>query len=524
MTSFNITGVTNTATGLLSGSYVPMPSELRYSAGHYTEQVMPLEIIRPAPPTAVIGFYSPDYYGYVGRETQIRITVQGGRYPYNAVIDSAPSGATISNDASDKANYLVLKFTPTENGTEQIKVRLYDATGAEMRTIRQTFVTSTDWCVFAEPTGNDSTGDGSFANPYKTPQGARAVTTGGKALILKNGTYTDTTLGITLNSSTINSVLAWESRQAIIDMSANVQSTPSVLFYINSSHMLAQGIVVRNPQNQVASPRIFSGDSATNYVYQDDCKFEINGRSGTDNGDNVSCFFLGATGREFVAQTRCEFTGFVGIANGWSSFDFYGTDKFSVECNTVFDQASANSSGAGMLWVKGTGNRNGDIKNNSFPTVHAGSLIDVYMANVSAEDDFTGNIDVSFNYIKAVGNAGIWVARADQAGARLPVWCRRNTIVDGCILIFQRSYGVTFSSDSDVIQTSLSSNDPWKVLLRNSGDAPNIYRPLSDMGSLTASVTNYECQANSGVVDSNGVLTGSYATYRGTRGHEIVRT
>ena len=504
------------------GSFLPMPNELKYPTGYFASTVMPLEVIRPAPPEAVVGFFSPDYYGYVGRETQIRITMQGGAYPYAFVIDSAPTGATISNDPTDKQNYSVLKFTPTENGTTTIQVRAYDQDGTQ-KTMRWTFTTSTDWCVFVEPTGVDSAGRGSFASPYKTLQYARNNTTGGKALILKNGTYTDTALGLTLSATSINSVLAWQSRQAIIDLAANVETSPSELFYINSSHMLAQGLIVRNPQTAVPNPRIFSGSSATNYVYQDDCLFEVNGRGGTSNIDNVSCFFLGSTDRHSIAQTRCEFTGFTGYANGWSAFDWYGCNYWVVECNTLSDQVSYNTS-CGIMWPKGTGNKNGDIRNNEFSSTFAGNLIDVYMANVGDVDGVTGNIDVAFNLIRATGTAGVIVARASQNGSRLPVWTRRNTIIGGIISVAKRSYAVTLSSDSDVIQSSISSTDPWKVVVLDPNDAGGVYRPLSWMPSLMASITNYECQSASGVVDSDGILIGVYTQYRGTRGHEIRKT
>lgn len=510
------------------GSFLPMPDELKYPAGYFSPTVMPLEVIRPAPPEAVIGFFSPDYYGYVGRETQIRITMQGGAYPYAFVIDSAPAGATISNDPTDKQNYSVLKFTPTENGTTTIQVRAYDQDGTQ-KTMRWTFTTSTDWCVFVEPTGVDSAGRGSFASPYKTLQYARDNTTGGKALILKNGTYTDTALGITLNSVSVNSVLAWQSRQAVIDMAANGATSPSELFYINSSNMLAQGIVVRDPQNAVTNPRIFGGNSATNYVYQDDCLFEINGRLGTVNTDNVSCFFLGATNRSYIAQTRCEFDGFAGAANGWSAFDWYGVRYGKFECNKLRNQVSSNTS-AGLIWPKGTFNRDIDIHNNEFETAMTGSLVDVFMANVGDQDNATGNMDVAFNLIRCtgVGVAGIVIARSSQWGTRLPVWTRRNTIINGVIYVMTfgtgYQYPVTLTSSSDVIQSTIASTDPYKVIVLNNNDAAGVYRPLSYRPNLTASVNDFECQASSGVVNSSGILIGSYAQYRGRRGHEIRKT
>jgi hypothetical protein len=506
-----------------------MPTDLKYPVGYFAPTVMPLTVIRPAPPEAVVGFFSPDYYGYVGRETQIRITMQGGAYPYAFIIDSAPAGATISNDPTDKQNYSVLKFTPTENGTSTIQIRAYDQDGTQ-KTLRWTFTTSTDWCVFADPVaGVDSPSSGSFANPFKSIYYARTNTTGGKALILKNGTYTDTELGVTLNTSSINSVLAWQSRQAIVDLVGNVQTSPSILFYINSSHMLAQGIVFRNPPSSVDNPRLFSGDSATNYVYQDDCLFEINGRLGTVNTDNVSCFFLGATSRSYIAQTRCEFDGFAGAANGWSAFDWYAVRYGKFECNRIRNQVSSTTS-AGMIWLKGTFNRDIDVHNNEFETAMSGSLIDVFMANVGDGEGVTGNMDVAFNLIRCTGTgvSGIVIARASQWGTRLPVWTRRNTIINGVIYVMTfgtgYQYPVTLTSSSDVIQSTIASTDPYKVIVINNNDAAGVYRPLSYRPNLTASVTDFECHANSGVVDSNGILIGAYASYRGRRGHEIRKT
>jgi hypothetical protein len=527
MTAFSMTGQLNPAIGLLDPLYVAIPSNLAYAEGFYVSKVMPFELVRPAPANAVIGFYSPDYYGYVGRQTEIRITAQGGRYPYNAVIDQAPAGATISNDPTDKQNYLVLRFTPTQNGTEPINIRLYDATGAEMKRIQYTFTTSTDWCVFADPVaGVDAPASGAFSTPFKSIHYARNNTTGGKALILKNGTYTDTQLGITLDTASINSVLAWSRRQAIIDLASNVQVSPDILFYINNSNMLAQGLVIRNPQNAGQNPRLFSGTRATHYVYQDDISFEINGRSGTLNNDNISCFFMGSLERHHLAQTRCEFSGFVGAGNGWSAFDWYSVTYGKFECNTMRNQISSTES-AGIAWVKGVGNKNIDIHNNTFETAMGGSLIDVFMAN-DGTDNKTGNVDVAFNLIRCTGLAGIVIARSSQAGIRLPVWTRRNTLVGGAIYVMTfgsgAQYPATVSSESDVIQSTISSTDPHKVIVVNNNDSLGVYRPLSYRQNLTSSVTNYECHSNSGVVDSAGFLTGSYAQYRGRRGHEIRRS
>jgi len=519
MTSFSITGYENPVTGLLDPLYVPMPDGLRYAVGHYATQKMPFKLVRPAANS--IGYYDPDFYGYVGRLQRIPIVAQGGAFPHSVVIDSAPEGATINSDPN-LPDYLVLKFTPTANGAQTINLRLYDATGQMIR-IRYTFTTSTDWCAFISPTGNDTTGDGTKANPWATRAKAFATATGGKCLIHENGTYAETTMGLSYSNSTINSMLAWEQRGAIVTLANVVSTGTGVMVVKNSSHSHEQGIIFRDPANTVANPRWFSGDNSSQYIFQDNCVFELNGRAGTSNNDNISCLMLGGdanTARQYVAQTCCEFTGFTGHGNGWSSIDTYGTEYCVIRQNKFIDQQSITTT-AGVVWIKGSNNRNFDIMLNEFVTPFGGGVIDLYMANVGGVDNTCGNFHVAFNIIRSFGAAGLWIARADQTGARLESWSSRNTIIGGSIMIFDHNvdYPLTFTSDGDVIESTITTSDAWKVAVRRDG----AYYPLSSRPNLTATVTNYECQQNSGVVDSNARLDGAFQIYDGIRGHYVTR-
>lgn len=497
-----------------------MPANLKYPAGYFAPTVMPMQIIRPAPASAVIGYYSADYYGYVGQEKELRIAVQGGAFPYAPVIVSAPTGATIGTDPNDKENYMVLRFACTEEGTDSIIVNVFD-NDETMLKINITHITDNDAYRFVETTGSNITGSGTLASPWQTLSHAFSNTTGGRILDLGDGTYNGMPLGLTLSSATLNSIMSRNPRGANLDYASNAETAIGSAFYINSPNCLISGIVVNNPQNACQNPRIFNAQAVASYTYMDNCRFNVDGRSGTLNNDNVSCFYFANPGspRTHIAQTRCEFTGFAGLSNGWSCTDMYNTRNVVIEANVFSDQRST-STGAGIIWIKGDGNRNIDVRLNEFETVFGGGLIDIYLANLTENN--TGNVDVSYNLIRCTGNAGIWVFRADQAGARLPVWSRNNTIVGGVIMLFRRSFNATFSSDRDVIQSSITSTDPYKVVLRDPNDGADLYRPLSDMPSLTASITNYECQQSSGVVDADGQLLGSYFTnYRGQRGHNI---
>jgi len=340
---------------------------------------------------------------------------------------------------------------------------------------------------------------------------------------LENGTYSETTMGLSFSNSTINSMIAWDQRGAIIDLAAVSSTGTGVMIVTNSSHIHMQGIIFRNPPTTVANPRWFSGDNSSQWLYQDNCVFELNYRAGTSNQDNISCWMLGGDGgtaRKYVAQTCCEFTGFTGHGNGWSSIDTYGTEFCVIRQNKFIDQQTITTT-AGIVWIKGLNNKNIDIMLNEFVTPFGGGIIDLYMGNAVGVDNVCGNMHVAFNIIRCFGAAGIWVARADQSGARLPVWTSRNTIVGGSVLIFDHGtdYLLSFISDGDVIESTITTSDAWKVAVRRDG----AYYPLSSRPNLTATVTNYECQQNSGVVDSNARLTGAYVTYEGVRGHYVTR-
>lgn len=489
------------------------PSSLQFPAGYFEPAVMPMVVVRPATNLETVGFYSADHYGYVGRESQIRVCIQGGAFPYAPVAELLPVGATLGTDPNS-SDYMLIKFTPASTGTYYFRVRVYGQDGNSV--VRAwSMAVNTTWCVFVSPTGNDTTGDGSKALPWATV--TKAITTvqgsGGKAVILENGTYTDVQGGLNTNA-----LLAWNQRGANIDCTTS-SSTNNVVFYMNYKHTLIQGIVFKNPPITSESPRWFSTDTLCDSTYQDNCRFEINGREGTGNTDNVSCFFLGQAGsnRKYLAQTRCEFDGFKSVGNGWSSIDTYGTTWFVVEDNSFTNQTVGNTS-AGVIWIKGAASINGDVRRNTFDSTFTGYVIDIYIAAIA--DNASGNIDVSYNLFK--GGGGISCFRASQSYIRLPVWTRRNTMRQAALYLFNWGFAATFSSSSDVIQSSVSTTDPWKVFRRDIN--PPYDKPLTSMTNITYSVTNYECQQSSGVVDTNGLLTGTYRTnYLGRRGHEIYK-
>ena len=192
-----------------------------------------------------------------------------------------------------------------------------------------------------------------------------------------------------------------------------------------------------------------------------------------------------------------------------------------IQSTVRLSTSQSNVSGA-SLWIKGHQNRYVDIRKNYFDSSWSGYALDVYLAN-DGNNYVTGDIDVSYNLLLG-STTGIQIARASQLGARLPVWTRRNTIVNAGIIVYTRaaeSTEKTVESRSDVVQTTTSTTDPFKMFCHDSALGTPI-QPLSYAPYCFLTCLNYECHGNSGIVDANGLLTGSYRTnYLGRRGHEI---
>jgi len=498
---------------------------------NYISAKMPMKLIRPVRDSVVGPAISYDHRGYVGIETVIKITIQGGAFPFFLEEVSLPSGATVGQTIFDN-DYMVIRFTPSSTGNFTVA---FTVVGQDKIKIRHshTIAVGVDWVRFLSPSGNDTTGDGSYANPWATIAKAHSTVTGGRAVCFKDGTYALSAVRNNLIDTGVNILFAENSGLAIIDAATVPTPTndgnPYPCWYINDRFTFIGGIKFINPPTTVPSPRWFSSDQDCRYSYMDGCIFDVDNRVGTNNGDNVSCFFLGDSGgipsRTFIALTRCEFFGFAGVSNGWSAIDCYGTENLVIEENIFHDQMSSSST-AGVIWIKGARNKNITIRRNETSDTWSGSFLDIYLGNVAATDDITGNIEICYNKLRGSDNhddAVLQVARASQSGARLPVWSYRNSVY-GRYFVNYRSFAVSFTSENDVVIHNHTNSDAFKIYVFDSNDAWNVYRPLSYMASLTDSVTGYEVHKlpSDNAVDANLNLQGSYRTsYLGTRGAEV---
>ncbi|MDZ7938377.1 MAG: right-handed parallel beta-helix repeat-containing protein [Rhodoferax sp.] len=159
-------------------------------AGTYPASVIgALEIISWAPPKAYPGLA----YGY-------RLGVIGGQAPYTYSVVSGPTGMSIA-----AATGLVNWTAPSSTGTVTAVLRATDSLGAAVDQSLSVQVTSSGF-YFVAPSGNDSTGTGTLAQPWRSLASALNHGATGDTLYVRAGTYTG---GFNFTNGKINRLIAY---------------------------------------------------------------------------------------------------------------------------------------------------------------------------------------------------------------------------------------------------------------------------------------------------------------------------
>lgn len=501
----------------------------QFIAGNYVSAKYPLDsnsIVCPRP-DAETHQYAYVCNAHVGMKYEIHMGVFGGAFPHYFEVLDAPVGITLGLNIFE-ADYGILTWIPEAAGVVDFSIKVTDQDGGyEIRD--WTVGVNTEWVRFVSPTGNNAAA-GTFNAPWSTLGYAASNTTGGRAICLRGGTYNEAISGMSTGYSFFNSIFGFNGETATISGANYVENGSSAYFMCNSPDFTIFNLNLTNPPTVMPNPRWVDSFTVSHRMIMDKCNIDIGGRQGTVNGDNISCYFLGNGGgvRNHCSQTRCNFTNFKGLSNGWSSSDTYATEYFLCESNTFDVQNTPTTVGA-VLWVKGTGSRYQTIRRNRLLNPWSGYVLDVYLANVSETDNATGDIEICYNKLRgpttqSTDNIVFSLGRSSQAGARAPIWSYRNSI-EGNVAIWDRDFSFTFSSENDVIITNATytSKPAHNILGRDSNTADNVWVNPNTRSALTLSITGIECHGTTSdnIVNSSLELIGSNVSYLGTRGAQI---
>ncbi len=469
---------------------------------------------------------------HVGLRYELPIVVQGGSWPFVYELLSAPAGAQLGRLHGD-ANYGIVRWTPSANGPFSFLVRVRDQDNNTVDIAWSGTVSST-WARFVDATnGNDASGNGTLAAPWRTLAYAYTRVQTGGALCLRAGLYQapNESMNIAVSGGSgagrIGSLIGWPDEVARIDCST--LTAENFAWYNSSDTYVAQLEFFSGPSGQ-ANPRYFISLSPNHRCYQYRLRFDAPTLGTTSNGgdDNNSCMFLGAGGaiREYVAQVFCSFRRLPFTNNGFSAIDTYQS-RYVVIADNVFE-APANTSSQHAIWIKGWEQEDLTIRGNRWSQAWDEGLIDLAMSG-NFGSFTTRRIEVCYNTIATRNTGGglrFGVGASSTGGARGPIWVYRNTLSAPAV-IFNNTTALEISFENDVIVHDAviqSGNLQSRIVMFDANAPAGIYRDPALRENLTMTVSGSQCHGltTAGILDATLRLQGTWRSqYFGTHGAEV---
>lgn len=171
----------------------------------------------PRKPLAV-GFALRDL-AYPGIAYESRPGVVGGTFPYEYRLQGFTRNGVAQNSADLSLDFRrgTVRFTPAAEGSYTVTLEIRDSGSAQQTVMRSfTIDAAASRFVFVAPDGQDGSGRGARALPYKTVAYAMARTTSSQAIVLRKGTYATGALQIL--DSKAKQILAYPDEVATLDM------------------------------------------------------------------------------------------------------------------------------------------------------------------------------------------------------------------------------------------------------------------------------------------------------------------
>lgn len=171
----------------------------------------------PRKPLAV-GFALRDL-AYPGIAYESRPGVVGGTFPYEYRLLGFTRNGAAQNSAGLSLDFRrgTVRFTPAAEGSYTVTLEIRDSGSAQQTLVRSfTIDAAASRFVFVAPDGQDGSGRGARALPYRTVAYAMARTTSSQAIVLRKGSYLTGALQIL--DSKAKQILAYPDEVATLDM------------------------------------------------------------------------------------------------------------------------------------------------------------------------------------------------------------------------------------------------------------------------------------------------------------------
>lgn len=506
------------------------------AAGHFVPAKMAPVIIHPRP-DAETNAYARCCRAPSAILWRIPIVVLGGAWPFKYEILDAPSGVTLTETipadwvTNGLGDYGILEWANPTVGTHDFSVLVTDQDGTPVQcdwTLEVIDRTNTTYFLFVDAaTGSDSTGDGSFGNPFQTMNGwylsnKNNSTYSGRQVFYRAGTYAVSIIGGYGGDS-------WQA-----DWAGTVKPRVHVAYPGESVTIDGDGAYIDIESGGATpgdfcwqgfnfiNPEVDEGGNARKQFIRSSTSacarslfFENNfdGNGQTTSGSNSSCvMFTGGAG-SYSAICRNTFNDCDGMDFGL----YYDTYDHVAEGNLITGTyASVGGQDPWGFFIKGGGT--GDARFSIRANRSQSNNISRPLAYCS---EFTGqlkeDVEVCWNSYKSSNSdtinegAGCY-ALGQGSGTSTSnygaFWSYRNNWHNPHLSLINIDAGGPFVFENDVIHHSGTYTD-------------GIY--IFDSAALPAALTKTDLATGTSMLDaSTNLLTGAArTTYLGTHGCEV---
>lgn len=442
------------------------------ASGHYVPAKMALQIIAPRASLTTANRY---YKQYPGIAYRVPVCVLGGAWPFKYELTSAPSGMAVGSVYGD-ADYGIITWpNPTTSGSPYtIDVKVTDQDGS-IATVSYTLTVTTSGFIFIDPVNGNNSNAGTLASPKQSMSGLSS--SAGDFIYLRSGT---TAYG----SISANVIIGYPGETCTLDCTGGGR------FIDGTNHALCGLSIIPKDTSSGGQCISYWDSGATNILIFENTIAEP---TGTEVSGSNSCLWMSTNNNPNYTQ----YVAFVGNTFQGSGFaDFflaYYTKYVLIENNSISNN-SYNSFYAKLE------NKYWSIRRNVGMTGNSRELFEV--SDYAAADSF----ELCWNKYNSSGDCtAYWMGNG--AGAT-NIWYSRNTWIGN------RHY-----SHISPINPLVITNDVFQF---SDSSASSHGWVLEDGATLTATYSGEECVGRGATfLDSSGNLTGSYLTYKGTRGCEV---
>lgn len=435
------------------------------------------------------------FKAYPGIEYNVRAVVLGGSFPYVFSLENAPAGMEI-DECTGEISW------PSPSGSAEPTLRVVDAEG-NVQTSAWSIAVGEGGFRFVDAANGSDANDGSLASPWQTIAAVRGATAG-EIVYFREGSYTtagmpvdgeDTWARVEINAQeTSVQWIAYPGESPTIDNGYQAGGATGQFFRFSSDDL--QPVYIDGFEVTNGYDKGFQLGSWTDYTTFR--RLDMHGIAEAIDGSNSAGIMTLSAYED------------AGVYSAYQDCDFHdnapgGIKQYSQEKLLWEDNLFRNSGGGPDLkaHVPRFEVRNCVFQNDT--DYFCGLFGNM---NYGIEETEAGGVaigEIRYNLMLCAGGDAQAVNQDGMAG-RIDLY--RNTFVGSVIVMNASEDDGPFNFSRNVIV-----NDDPGI------DHISFYE--CDSEEVATYFENLTGSAAEGLVDENGILQGSSATYRGSRGHEI---